>query len=228
MFINVLLSSICVCLTLGLYSQQTISSYTNTEMITLSANGVSNLYSIGWSEKGKFAFIQSQDHESVVVIFNNVTDRVIWSMPLISDAEVSKKEIELIDKAFLSNGIVRSSNCQLNDFPIVISEDIIDVNLDKKETIVEWTKTGMEDSFEVSLVHEYSLFLKSSKQGWKLITAKKDESEPSLIIVKGYIKSPFEGRIFILVQFEYFNTMTEEFETKMSYYGSNTIAHFHN
>jgi hypothetical protein len=207
-------------------SQTSLKDYAKGNQIVLSEQADELIYIVGWSKKGRVAFIQSHQDKSVCVVFDNVKDSVLWSLPLANSIELSNQEIQSFNKALTTYLIERTEGVELKQFPIVNETEQLAINIVKDEQVLSWSMVGSSESLDIPLIKDFTIYLNSSTKGKKVVTRKDDLTEPSHIDVKGYIKSPFENRVFIIVRFDYFSTMTEKFEVKMKYYGSKVGAYY--
>lgn len=218
------------CVLLGVavvgFSQTQISEYTKGNRIELSEKEHEVIDVIGWSKNGKIAFIQTHQDQSVCLIFDNVKDSVFWSMPLTNPIQLSAQELAQFEQALVTFAIERTTGVELKQFPIIEPTEELSIELVKDEQVLSWSMVGSLTSLDIPLIKDYTIYLKSSTKGKKVVTRKNDLTEPSHIDVKGYVKSPFENRVFIIVRFDYFNTMTEKYKTKMNYFGSKVGAYY--
>ena len=207
-------------------AQIPIYDYAKGNRVVLSEEEGETMDVVGWSKKGKIAFIQTHQDKSVCLIFDNVKDSIFWSMSLGSLGSLSSGEVLLFDEALKVYDIERISSVELKLFPIVEPTEKLSIEVVKDEQVLSWSMIGSSESIDIPLIKDFVIYLKSSAKGKKVVTRKNDLTEPSHIDVKGYIKSPFENRVFIIVRFDYFNTMTERYKVKMNYYGSKVGAYY--
>ncbi len=165
-------------------------------------------YPIGWSKDGNFAYILEPADEGLgnymmgIIIINLISDEVVWewfSDPIVDEdvyrEDLWKKHYKEFKQKLNKNGIVQVRNIKLLE-PYFTH--------DKKDFIARLeTKTEKDPDINVDLVSGCKIFIKSQKNGEKLIAEKKYEA--SMILgqnIAGCLISPFEDRVIVILKNE--------------------------
>jgi len=173
-------------------------------------------YPIGWSKDGKFAYYSEPGDEACgcyfakLVILDLVSDKTLWSFDYdSSDAEgkgrkhppttinaLWREKRKLFNGKLSEYGIVAQRSFNLRLFPINQAGDQLTTELKIKENKDEETRP-------YGIVNQATLQLISKRNGKKIILdktyGKETDPEPLEMKVLGYLKSPFEPRIAVML-----------------------------
>ncbi len=165
-------------------------------------------YPIGWSKTGNFAYIIEPADEGLgnyimgIVIVNLVSDKVLWdwySDPIVEEEvyreDLWKKHYNEFKQKLNKNGIIQVRNIKLQENYFTYEKKDFSVRLE--------TKTKKDPDMNIDLVNRSKIFLKSTKEGEKLMAEVKYED--SMILgqqISGCLISPFEDRIVVILKNE--------------------------
>lgn len=171
------------------------------------------LYPIGWSKDGKFAYYSEPGDEACgcyfanLVILDLVNDKVLWSFKYDGSDDAEKKGApksiralwrknrKLFSDKLRTYGIEPGRSFALGTFPFMWKGARLMADVKLKE------KTD-EDSRLYGTVTHASVQLISRREGRKTVwdhAFSQDETYPLDLDVVGYVKSPFEDRIAIIL-----------------------------
>ncbi|HKY29436.1 MAG TPA: hypothetical protein VJM12_15975 [Pyrinomonadaceae bacterium] len=172
-------------------------------------------YPIGWSPNGKFAYYLEPVDEACHCYFAKLfiidlkTDKVLWSFDYNSEfMEEAKKEgrpytldglwqanQKLFWKKLVEHGIEPQGRFSLLSFPIRHKRDLLTANLRTKE------KPGLtEEDRLYGIIDKAIVHLNSRRHGRKTVfNYSYGEVRPLYVGLVGYLKSPHEPRIAILL-----------------------------
>lgn len=177
--------------------------------------GTESFYPIGWSKEGNFAYYLEPVDEACncyfakLVILDLKTDKVLWSFDYDSDfidEEMKAKRPWSFDTLWKANeklfsdklrehGIEPQGRFQLLAFPITYKGDRLTPTLTTKEK-----ENATEEESWYGLVDKVTLQLNSRRDGKKTILEQAyPEGRPLYVGVVGYVKSPFEPRIAVVL-----------------------------
>ena len=161
----------------------------------------------GWSADGKFAWLMSHDIDGrggtvyTYVIYDAVEDSTVFSKADDSydwgtDAEATEEESwkrsgEEVSAALAKYGIVQSPGIEVSAFPLQRGGDRYTAALKTRDDPAK----GEDDEDRIA---SYTLTLSSRSRGSKIVT-QKDKAGASQVTVNGYILSPKEPRILVVV-----------------------------
>lgn len=170
-----------------------------------------NLYPIGWSKDGKFAYYTEPGDEACgcyfakLFITDLVNDKVLWSFDyngLDDDTERPKyramrdlwrKNRKLFSDKLNQYGIIPQRPFSLLMFPINHAGDQLSANLKIEEE-------KDEEKRHYSIIKKATLQVGSRRGGTKTVY---EESHPEYgpleIKVLGYLKSPYEPRVAVII-----------------------------
>lgn len=190
---------------------------------------IHDIYPIGWSDDGKFAYIQhrhwdeSNNHSYRLIIQSMVTDNIIWEndyfnvFRLIEDANYEQYEKlqkiyfdvltpefyyqykkDEIDAALKKYNIIQIEPSFIQGFPITTTSSVIDIHLNElaKEEL-------REDMKGLNFFRSYTYNIEVSNNNEnKIIHSNHLEREEVIgSQIVGYLKSPFEDRIAVIVAY---------------------------
>ncbi len=172
-------------------------------------------YPIGWSKDGKFAYYLEPVDEACGCYFAKLfildlkSDKVLWSFDYDSqDIDEAKKankpysfktlwnaQRKLFSDKLLENGIEYQNRFTLLPFPINYQGSRLTANLEVKK------KAGIDaDARIYGDISQSILQLNSSRNGKKTILDHRyPKAMPLYVGVVGYVKSPFEPRIAVVL-----------------------------
>jgi hypothetical protein len=190
------------------------------------------IYPLGWSPDGNFAFIQTYDIGGLCgycpqykfVILSTVTDEILVEIQF--DALDDTGEAVIPIKTFWEHNFKESFESDIVKYGIDLSEPgvygmlpllfrdlIYDVEYDTVKEMKKWTHFEAGSSVEIETIKFLSMFLSTPGRGTKRVfryTAGEYDYPLSLYTEK-YIKSPFESRILLLVVERYMGAENERF-----------------
>jgi hypothetical protein len=177
--------------------------------------GAESFYPIGWSKDGNFAYYVEPVDEACNCYFARLdildlkTDKVLWSFDYDSefiDEEMKKQRPWSFDTLWKANqklfsdklrehGIEQQGRFQLLSFPIAYKGDQLTADLKTKNK----EKATEEESW-YGIINKATLQMTSKSQGRKTILEQSyPEAMPLYVGVVGYVKSPFEPRIAVIL-----------------------------
>ena len=161
----------------------------------------------GWSADGKFAWMQSRVEEGrggteyTFIIYDAVEDTTVythsdnsfdWGTDVeASEAEAWKRNGDDVSTALAKNGIVQSSSIVISAFPLQRNGDRYTAAL----SITNIPDSNEGDDYRVQA---YTLTVTSRNRGSKVVTHK-DKLGVASVEIAGYIASPVEPRILVVV-----------------------------
>jgi len=173
---------------------------------------VENFYPVGWSKDGKFAYYVEPVDEACgcyfgkLVIVDLKNDTVVWQFDYSSedDAENSKKpktlaalwtaNRKLFSSKLNENKIEPQRIARVLPFPIIYKTDRVTTNLS-----VERKTVSKEDRIYGDVARA-RVELTSRQNGKKTVLDEKySEAMPLYVGVLGYLKSPLEPRVAIIL-----------------------------
>jgi hypothetical protein len=170
-------------------------------------------YPIGWSKDGKFAYYSEPGDEACdcyfakVVILDLVNDKLLWSFKYDGSDDTERKGApksiralwgqnrKLFSDKLRAYGIEPGSRFALGMFPFAWKGTRLMADVKLKE------KTD-DDSRLYGTVTQASVQLTSRREGKKTVwdhAFSEDETFPLDVDVVGYVKSPFEDRIAMIL-----------------------------
>ena len=175
------------------------------------------LYPIGWSKSGVFAYIKEslQDAAGFVeyafVLQDMVSDSIVWSHVVQLDGDyyenysertgikvVWAQNAELFSRELRKHGISQEAKFELFSFPIRTRDDSIDVRL---EHIPEEIEDPESYSGRLLIPTEVRMKVHSQRLGEKQAYYSTFGFDVA-VSVEGYLKSPFEERIAVILSYE--------------------------
>jgi hypothetical protein len=180
----------------------------------------------GWSRDGKFAWLESRDIDGrggtvyTYTVYDAVEDAVVftlsddsfdWGTDVDATVEESwKRSADEVSAAMEKYGIVQAADIVVSAFPLLRSGDRYTASLKVRND-----PSGDESADD--RVQAYALTLSSRNRGSKLITSK-DKVGAAQVWIDGYIPSPLEPRILIVVSEQ--KRAFEGYEEDLSFYGA--------
>jgi len=180
----------------------------------------------GWSADGKFAWLESRDIDGrggtvyLYVVYDAVEDKEVFTHADDSfdwGTEVDATEQESwsrsgneVSAGLARYGIVQSPGITMESFPLQKAGDSYTASLKVKN------EPSSEEG-EDPIVQSYSVVLSSRNRGSKVVTTA-DQVKASRVWIEGYILSPFEPRILVVVSVR--NRAFEGYETSHFFYGA--------
>jgi hypothetical protein len=177
---------------------------------------VERFYPIGWSKDGKLAYYVEPGDEACgcyfakLVIKDLKSDKVLWQFDYDSSdlqdtmknrtpeslAALWRYKRELFNSKLKEHNIIAQARFALSPFPAAYEGDQLTADLKTKEA------TREEQDQSLGVIKSASLQLSSKRKGRKTIfeqTYKVDESLPLDMKVLGYLKSPCEPRVAVVM-----------------------------
>lgn len=174
---------------------------------------VERFYPVGWSKDGKFAYYLEPGDEACgcyfakLIIKDLKTDAVLWQFDYDSSdlqdtmkartpeslAALWRFKRDLFNSKLREHNIKAQGAFALQSFPLNYEGDQLTTDLKTKET-------GQDQAY--GIISNAVLQLSSKRKGKKTIfekTYKADESLPLDMKVLGYLKSPFEPRVAVVL-----------------------------
>jgi hypothetical protein len=169
-----------------------------------------NFFPIGWSKDGKFAYYAEPGDEACgcyfgeLFILDTVNDKELWSFKYngLDDQDKPKyraitdlwrKNRKLFSNKLNQYGIIPQGRFSLLRFPINSASDQLRADLKIEENKDEETRI-------YSIVKKATLHISSRRGGKKIVHEETyPEYGPLDIKVLGYLKSPYEQRVAIIV-----------------------------
>jgi hypothetical protein len=177
---------------------------------------VERFYPIGWSRDGKLAYYVEPGDEACgcyfakLIIKDLKSDKVLWQFDYDSSdlqdtmknrtpeslAALWRYKRDLFNSKLREHNIVAPARFALSMFPAIYEGDQLTADLKTKEA------TREEQEQSLGVIKSALLQLSSKRKGRKTIfeqTYKTDESLPLDMKVLGYLKSPFEPRVAVVM-----------------------------
>ena len=186
----------------------------------------------GWSADGKFAWLMSHDIDGrggtvyTYVIYDAVEDSTVFSKADDSydwgtDADATEEESwkrsgEEVSAALAKHGIVQSPGIEVSPFPLQRAADRYTASLSVRND-------PSKDETDDYRIASYTLTLSSRARGSKIVT-RKDEVGATQVGVDGYILSPKEPRILVVVS--ELRRAFEGYEAALVFYGAHLLVGF--
>jgi hypothetical protein len=174
-----------------------------------------NFYPIGWSKSGNFAYYTEPVDEACGCYYANLyildlkSDKVLWKFEHQGDdfesakaegkpysfATMWRANQKLFNGKLREYGIEPQGPTALLSFPARYNGDIITADFQTKE------KEGLGDQGLYGVVGSMTLQLNSKRNGKKAVLdyTYKEEGIPLYVGMLGYVKSPFEPRIAVIL-----------------------------
>lgn len=166
------------------------------------------LYPLGWSRDGKFAYVWVNEppfrggYGFRYAVLDAVTDRELWWHYDHTDQygwDGTASPVRLswdqnamsVSERLTALGIETTDGVRLENFPLVRGSERYTVEVD------EWHVDPDTSPYRNGVVG-YTLTIHSSERGSKLV-ARRGRIFATSITVQGYIRSPYENRIVVLV-----------------------------
>ena len=177
--------------------------------------GTESFYPIGWSKEGKFGYYVEPVDEACGCYFAKLfildlkTDKVLWQFNYESESLEEEKKAgrpyslntlwqanrKLFSDKLRENDIAPQERFNLLEFPINHKGDLLTAHLETKEK----EDAGAEARL-YGIVNSVTLQLSSKRNGKKTILDQPYlEVLPLYVGVVGYVKSPFEPRIAVIL-----------------------------
>jgi hypothetical protein len=188
--------------------------------------GVTGFRPFGWSADGKFAWLQSTDIEGrggtdyTYTVYDAVEDSTVythsddsfdWGTDVdATEAESWKRSGDEVSAALTKYGIVQARDITIQAFPLQRAGDRYTASLKVQN---DPTKDETDDQ----RVQAYSVILTSRSRGSKVVTTK-DKVGAAKVELDGYILSPLEPRILVVVGVH--TRAFEGYDTTLYYYGA--------
>lgn len=167
-----------------------------------------DLWVLGWSKNGKFAYVlsddtgESGDRRYHFVLMDLRTDKRIASADATVPGDNPPTVIETLEKkkAFLAalnaNAIVPDPDADLSWAPVKVGSSTVDVSLER-------TPASEPDAFGRTHVARWAVILKGDKGKKKVFETSRDgtgpDAGPLQVGFMGYFRSPHEARIAIVL-----------------------------
>jgi hypothetical protein len=164
-------------------------------------------YPVGWSETGLFAYVTEIADEGSgyyffkISIQNMINDKIEWEW------EPSYNEDGNLDSIWKEN--LTKINEKLNEYKIIQKTDFVlgltsFTYLNKQYNLKIFTETEKNKDFGFDIIKSTKVYLSSPQLGTKTIYDYKEEDYSMLLgqIIAGYIQSPFEDRIAVIIKNE--------------------------
>jgi hypothetical protein len=180
----------------------------------------------GWSADGKFAWLECRDIDGrggtvyTYTVYDAVEDAAVFTLsddsfdwPTDLDATVEeswKRSGEDVAAALEKYGVVQSGGIVVSAFPLQRAGDRYTASL-----VVQNDPSA--DEFADDRVQSYSLSLSSRNRGTKVVNRKEDV-KATQVWIDGYILSPREPRILIVVSEQ--KRVFEGYENDLFFYGA--------
>jgi len=168
---------------------------------------VDKFYPIGWSKEGHFAFITEYADEGIggymfkIDVINLINDQVEWSWESEPDDDNYREEIwkdnyKTIKTELNKYGIIQKRNMEIGN---------VFFNYKGKEFNIKLkTETEVDRDYGFDVIVGTKIYLNSPQLGNKKVYEYK-ETDYSMILsqlIAGYIMSPYEDRILIILKNE--------------------------
>ena len=180
----------------------------------------------GWSRDGTFAWLESRDIDGrggtvyTYTVYDAVEDTAAftlsddsfdWGTDVDATVEESwKRSADEVSAALEKYGIVQAADIVVSAFPLLRSGDRYTASLKVRND-----PSGDESADD--RVQAYALTLSSRNRGSKLVTSK-DKVGAAQVRIDGYILSPLEPRILIVVSEQ--KRAFEGYKEDLSFYGA--------
>jgi hypothetical protein len=188
--------------------------------------GVSQFRPFGWSADGTFAWLESRDIDGrggtvyTYIVYDAVEDAVVFthsddSFDWGTDVEATEEESwkrsgDEVSAALTKYAIVQSRGITMEAFPLQRAGDSYTASLKVRND-------PSAEEGDDQIVQSYSVILSSRSRGSKVVTTA-DQVKASKVWIEGYILSPLEPRILMVVSVR--NRAFEGYETSHFFYGA--------
>ena len=184
----------------------------------MSAGDAGRIHPIGWSEDGKFAFLRvvTPQFKGRPIfeyrIFDAVRDEVVWELDddtedwPSDDPEMLRGALDIawermgetVSAKLREYGIKQNHSTEFSAFPYRRDEELLTAVLTMVSEADPYDGTPMGPAPYPDLIAEYTVTLQSSRRGSKRVT-REDEIFAVAAWAEGYIESPYEKRIILLI-----------------------------
>jgi len=188
--------------------------------------GISQFRPFGWSADGKFAWLESRDIDGRggtvyrYVVYDAVEDKEVFthaddSFDWGTDVDATEQESwsrsgNEVSAALAQYGIVQTPGIAMEAFPLQRAGDRYTASLK-----VQNDPSAQEGDDEI--VQSYTVILLSRSRGSKVVTTA-DQVKASKVWIEGYVLSPLEPRILVVVGVQ--SRAFEGSETSHVFYGA--------
>jgi len=188
--------------------------------------GVPHFRPFGWSADGAFAWLSSRDIDGrggtvyTYTVYDAVEDAVVYthsddSFDWGQDVDATEEESWSrsggeVSAALWKYRIVQSRSVTMEAFPLQRGGDLYTASLKLRND-------PSKDEYADQIVQSYSVILSSRSRGSKVVTTQ-DEVGAAKVKLDGYILSPLEPRILVVVSVQ--TRAFEGYETLPHFYGA--------
>ncbi len=168
---------------------------------------IDKLYPIGWSKSGKFAYATETSDEGIGVymfkieVINLINDEIEWSWETEADEENYREEIwkdnyKEFKKYLNKHEIIQKKNIELGE--LFFKYKGKEYNLDLI------TKNDVDPDFGFEIIVETKILLRSPQLGQKTVFEYEEKNYSMILnqMIAGYIMSPYEDRILVVLKNE--------------------------
>ncbi len=201
------------------------------------------LYPLGWSPDGNFAYIQPYDIGGLCgycprykyTVLSTVTDETITQqefnaldssgMDVIKIATFWEQNYsEYFEADMAVFGIDTSAPGEYGELPLQFRGSTYDVEYDSVSETVEWSPWEAPVIMEIDVIKSFQMTVSASGRGKKRVFSYTAEKYDDIISFSAdaYIMSPFEPRMVLLVVERYMGA--EEERTRLSFVGAHLTA----
>ncbi len=165
---------------------------------------VPQFYPFGWSENGKFAYILKTEMQGrggyieSFVILDTITDDFVWYKSFDSVEDNDRDLIFNNFKRQMQENKIIQSEISIREPPVKTPDDTITFEFSFVEKKFPDSADEIDRMME-GYYESYTLFGYSQKRGKKKLTHRQGGIAISIGIL-GYIKSPFEERVIVIVK----------------------------
>ena len=168
---------------------------------------IAKFFPIGWSRDGKLAYVKEPVDEAAglyffeIAVIDLITDKILWQWEYNDEDESKPQNVKSVweksKKSFQeklnSFGIIPDENIELEQSPFVSNN--------QKFFIRTKSKTMKDPDFGFEVVTNFKIWVKNEKGEEKQIFSSPKEEYPSSLATKvsGFLQSPFENRICIII-----------------------------
>jgi hypothetical protein len=195
-------------------------------VLPASISGVAHFRLFGWSADGKFAWLESRDIDGrggtvyLYTVYDAVEDKDVFthsddSFDWGTDVDATEEESwnrssDEVSAALSKYGIVQSTGITVEAFPLQRAGD-------RYTATVKVRNDPAAEEGDDQIVQSYSVVLSSRSRGSKVVTTA-DQVKATKVWIEGYILSPLEPRILVVVSVR--NRALEGYETAQFFYGA--------
>ncbi len=168
---------------------------------------VDKFYPIGWSKEGHFAFITEFADEGIgtymfrIEIINLVNDKVEWWWESEPDEDNYRDDnwndnYEMIKEKLNNYGIIQKKNMEIGNVFFNYKGKEFNIKLD--------TKTEVDRDYGFDVIVGTKISLQSPQLGSKKVYEYKEKDYSMILsqLIAGYLMSPYEDRILIILKNE--------------------------